>query len=86
MSELSNLVINFIRAHQIDSIQKLHLLLFFQQHQDFEGNIPDISRKLYLADIQLVKRLILDLNKNECLVAASLESYYELVLRTVLLR
>lgn len=63
MPELSNLVVNFIRTHQIDSIQKLHLLLFFQQCPNFEGNISDIAQKLCLADTRLVNRLILDLNK-----------------------
>lgn len=68
MSELSNLVINFIRTHQIDSVQKLHLLLFFQQHPDFEGSVRDIAGRLCLADTQLVNRLILDLNKIELMI------------------
>ena len=68
MSELSNLVINFIRTHQIDSIQKLRLLLLFQRYPDFEGGVPDIAQKLCLADTLLVKRLILDLNKVELII------------------
>ena len=63
MLELNNLVINFIRIHHIDSIQKLHLLLLFQQCPNFEGTIPDIAQKLCLADTRLVNYLILDLNK-----------------------
>jgi len=63
MSELSNLVINFVRANRIDSIQKLHLLLLFQRCPNFEGTIPDIAQKLCLVDTRLVNYLILDLNK-----------------------
>jgi len=63
MPELNNLVINFIRTHHIDSIQKLHLLLLFQQCPNFEGSISDIAQRLCLADTRLVNYLILDLNK-----------------------
>lgn len=63
MPELSNLVIKFMRTNHIDSIQKLHLLLFFQRCPDFEGSVSDIAQKLCLADTRLVNRLILDLNK-----------------------
>ena len=68
MPELSNLVINFIQTYRIDSIQKLHLLLLFQQYPNFEGSILDIAQKLCLADTQLVKRLILELNKVELMI------------------
>ena len=63
--KLDNITTNFIRTNQIDSFQKLRLLLFFQQYPDFVGTTQEIAQKLHLAETRRVEKNILDLNKVE---------------------
>jgi hypothetical protein len=52
---------NFIRARQIDSFQKLRVLLFIYQHPTLTGTIQDFSSQLYLGDIPMLENIVTDL-------------------------
>ena len=52
---------NFIRARQIDSFQKLRLLLFVHQHPTLTGTIQDFSSRLYLGDVPTLENIVTDL-------------------------
>ena len=55
-------IIEFLTAKQIDSFQKLRLLLFLMQHPDLRGTCNDLANRLYLGDIQLLERMTADLS------------------------
>jgi hypothetical protein len=59
---------NFIRARQIDSFQKLRLLLFIYQHPTLTGTIQDFSSQLYLGDIPTLENIVTDLWQTGLLV------------------
>ena len=52
---------NFIRDRHIDSFQKLYFLLFLYQHPHLKGTSQQIACQSYLADGQLMERIIKEL-------------------------
>jgi hypothetical protein len=52
---------DFIRTMQIDSFQKLRLLLFLQRHPEMKGTSQEFARELYLGDITLLETIITEL-------------------------
>lgn len=60
---MSEAVANFIRAMQIDSFQKLRVLLFLHQHPDFNGTGHQFAERLFLGDVALLEQIIHDLHQ-----------------------
>ena len=56
-----NSAINFMRARNIDSFQKLQLILFLQQYPEWIGTSQKFARKLHLRNVSLVEQLLSDL-------------------------
>jgi hypothetical protein len=54
-------ILNFLITKQIDSFQKLRLLLFLMQLPDLRGTCYDLANRLYLGDIQLLEKMTADL-------------------------
>ena len=57
MTELAQ----FIQTRQIDSYQKLRVLLFFYEHADSSWTGPQIAARLYLGDGPLLEKILADL-------------------------
>jgi len=57
MPELSQ----FIRTRQIDSYQKLRVLIFFYEHADSSWTCPQLGARLYLGDGPLLEKIVADL-------------------------
>ncbi len=64
-----NNITNFIHTKQIDSFQKLRVLLFLQQHPEIEGTCQELAERLYLGDTLLVQEIVHDLQKADLLVS-----------------
>ncbi len=58
---MDNLVVDFIRAKQIDSFQKLYVLLFLHQHPKLVGTSQQLAHRLYLSNLTLVDKILDDL-------------------------
>lgn len=56
-------VVNYLRTKQIDSFQKLRLLLFLYQHPEVKGTQRELGEQLYLGDTLLLTALLADLDK-----------------------
>jgi hypothetical protein len=54
-------VINFIRVRQIDSFQKLRLLLLLYQRPGLVGTSQEFANQLHLGDVSLLEQIINDL-------------------------
>jgi hypothetical protein len=54
-------MLDFIHTKQIDSFQKLRLLLFLTQNPNLTSSLYDLAGRLCLADVGLVERLVADL-------------------------
>lgn len=50
---MDNIVVEFIRAKRIDSVQKLYILLFFYQHPQLIGTSQQLANQLYLGHLPL---------------------------------
>lgn len=61
MNSIKNTVGNFIHAKHIDSYQKLHVLLFLNQHPKSIANSQQLSEQLFLGDLPLLEEIINDL-------------------------
>lgn len=48
---MDELAVNFVRAMQIDSFQKLYFLLYLHQHPDLIGTSQQFAEQLYLGDM-----------------------------------
>lgn len=51
----------FIQTRQIDSYQKLRVLIFFYNHADSSWTNSQIAERLYLGDGPLVEKIVADL-------------------------
>lgn len=60
---LCDVLTSFIMVENINSYQKLYLLLFFYEHLSVTGTGPEIARRLHLADSQLVINLLTELEE-----------------------
>jgi hypothetical protein len=60
---MSETLANFIRVMQIDSFQKLRVLLFLHQYPDFNGTGHQFAERLSLGDVALLERIIRDLRQ-----------------------
>ncbi len=58
---MDDALVNFIRDRHIDSFQKLCFLLFLYQHPRLKGTCQQIAYQRYLADGQLMGRIIKEL-------------------------
>ena len=58
---MSNTVVSFIRAKNIDSFQKLCFLLFLHQQPELTGTSHEFAELLYLGDVRLLEEIITDL-------------------------
>ena len=54
-------VLDLVRSKNIDSIQKLNLLLFFHKNPSVRGTSERIAEKLHLGDTRLVETMIEEL-------------------------
>ena len=54
-------IVQFIRARQIDSFQKLILLLFLHQHPGMQGTSQEFGTCLYLGNNALTEKLLAEL-------------------------
>jgi hypothetical protein len=58
---VNKVISEFIRSKNIDSIQKLNLLLFLYKNPDAQGTSHCFAKNLHLGDIRLVEEMIKDL-------------------------
>jgi hypothetical protein len=56
-------ITEFIHARQIDSFQKLFLLLFLYQHPSIQGTSQEFGARLYLGNTELMERILTDLQQ-----------------------
>jgi len=61
MNFVNNTVGNFIHAKHIDSYQKLHVLLFLNQHPESIATSRQLAEQLFLGDLPLLEKIINDL-------------------------
>ena len=66
----------YIRAKNIDSFQKLRLLLYLYQHPHLKGTSQDLANRLHLGDILLIEKIIADLQQAGLI--DRVENYYKL--------
>jgi hypothetical protein len=52
-----------MRARNIDSFQKLRVILFLQQHPGWTGTGQKFAKKLHLRNVSLVEQLLSDLRQ-----------------------
>ncbi len=67
---MNNTIADFIHVKQIDSFQKLRLLLFLEQYPDTIGPIQEPTAQVYFGSTSLVEKTIIDLQKTGLLVSA----------------
>lgn len=60
---MNHMVGHYLREKQIDSFQKLRLLLFMYQHPEVNGSIPELADRMYLGDTHLLATVLLELHK-----------------------
>lgn len=60
---MNNIIGDFIQAKQIDSVQKLYVLLFLHQHPKLIGTSQQLANQLYLGHLPLVEKILNDLRK-----------------------
>ena len=65
---MDDIVIDFIRAKQINSFQKLRFLLYLEQHPDFCGTGSEFAKRLHLGDVSLLEKIIDDLQQVDVLI------------------
>ena len=58
----NNMVGRYLREKQIDSFQKLRLLLFMYQHPEVKGSIRELADRMYLGDTPLLATVLLELH------------------------
>ncbi len=54
-------IAKFIQARHIDSLQKLHLLLFLYQHPESSWTSQQMAEQLFLGDVPLLEDILVDL-------------------------
>jgi hypothetical protein len=59
---MNETVKNYLRAKNIDSFQKLRLLLFFYQNPEVKGSSQELATYLHLGDTVLVEKMMQDLH------------------------
>lgn len=55
------MIFHFIRANQIDSFQKLRLLLFLYRHPGLRADVGELAGSLCLGDHLLMTTIVLEL-------------------------
>lgn len=60
---MNELITNFLRTRQIDSFQKLHILLFMNQHPYRVGTSQQWAEWLYLGDILFLEKILRELQQ-----------------------
>jgi DNA-binding IscR family transcriptional regulator len=60
---LNHMVGHYLKEKQIDSFQKLRLLLFMYQHPEVKGSVRELADRLYLGDTPLLAAVLLELHK-----------------------
>ncbi len=60
---MNEMVNNYIRTKNIDSFQKLRLLLFLHQHPHLKGTSQELAARLHLGDTSLIENIITDLHQ-----------------------
>jgi hypothetical protein len=54
-------IAKFIRDRQIDSLQKLHLLLFLYQHPESSWTSQQMAEQLFVGDVPWLEEMVADL-------------------------
>jgi hypothetical protein len=54
-------IAKFIQARQIDSLQKLHLVLFLYQHPESSWTSQQMAEQLFLGDVPWLEEMVADL-------------------------
>ena len=60
---MNEMVNNYIRTKNIDSFQKLRLLLFLHQHPQVKATSQEFAHRLHLGDTSLIENIITDLHR-----------------------
>jgi hypothetical protein len=60
---MNETVHNYIRTKNIDSFQKLRLLLFLHQNPQLQGTSQELAHRLHLGDTLLIESIIADLQQ-----------------------
>jgi coproporphyrinogen III oxidase-like Fe-S oxidoreductase len=60
---MNDLVAHFVCNCHIDSIQKIFLLLFLNQHPEMEGSSQEFGTFLYLGNSALMEKIVADLQQ-----------------------
>jgi len=58
---MNEAITDFVYTHQIDSFQKLRIIVFLYEHTDLVKTPLELAHKLHLGDVMLVDRIITDL-------------------------
>jgi hypothetical protein len=60
---MSRSIVHDIQAKHIDSVQKLHILLFFSQRPGFRGTLQEIETQLYWGNDPFIEKTLVDLQQ-----------------------
>lgn len=60
---MNEIVNTYIRTNNIDSFQKLRLLLFLHQHPHVKATSQEFANRLHLGDTLLIENIITDLHQ-----------------------
>lgn len=60
---LNETIYNYIRTKNIDSFQKLRLLLLLHQNPHWRGTSQELAHRLHLGDTLLIESIIADLHQ-----------------------
>lgn len=74
---MNETVHNYIRTKNIDSFQKLRLLLFLHQHPHMKVTTQELAHRLHLGDTLLIETILADLRQTG-LVTQTGNNYYQL--------
>lgn len=60
---LNETIYTYLRTKNIDSFQKLRLLLLLHQHPHWRGTSQELAQRLHLGDTSLIESIIADLHQ-----------------------
>lgn len=60
---MNETIYTYLRTKNIDSFQKLRLLLLLHQHPHWRGTSQELAQRLHLGDTSLIESIIADLHQ-----------------------
>lgn len=60
---LNETIYTYLRTKNIDTFQKLRLLLLLHQHPHWRGTSQELAQRLHLGDTSLIESIIADLHQ-----------------------